>query len=72
MNVHRNQILNLLKLTIDNCEEGIVVKEPSSVYKPNARNAGWYKIKPEVRLQLCITENCECTRVVPKVVHNVL
>jgi len=35
---------------IDNFEEGIVVKDPLSIYKPNSRNAGWYKIKPEVRI----------------------
>lgn len=43
-----DEIINLLKLSIDNCEEGIVVKDPFSIYKPNSRKAGWYKIKPEV------------------------
>lgn len=45
----RNQIMKYLDNAIDNYEEGIVVKDPLSIYKPNSRNAGWYKIKPEVR-----------------------
>lgn len=40
--------MDLLNRAIANCEEGIVVKDPSSVYKPNSRKGGWYKIKPEV------------------------
>lgn len=35
---------------IDNREEGIIVKDPLSIYKPNSRNSGWYKIKPEVNV----------------------
>lgn len=42
--------MKYLNDAIDNHEEGIVVKDPSSIYKPNSRNAGWYKIKPEVRI----------------------
>lgn len=37
-----------LEDAIDNREEGIIVKDPLSVYKPNLRNEGWYKIKSEV------------------------
>lgn len=48
------EILDLLNQAIDNREEGIVVKETQAVYKPNARNAGWYKIKPEVLNMLTI------------------
>lgn len=40
--------MNLLNQAITNCEEGIVVKDPFSVYKPGSRKAGWFKIKPEV------------------------
>lgn len=40
--------MKLLNDAIDNREEGIVLKQPESVYKPNVRNGGWYKIKPEV------------------------
>lgn len=39
-----------LNSAIDNLEEGIVVKEPYSIYKPNARKEGWIKVKPEVGL----------------------
>lgn len=42
--------MNWLENAVDNCEEGIIVKEPLSIYKPNSRNEGWYKIKPEVRI----------------------
>lgn len=37
-----------LNSAIEKLEEGIVVKEPESIYKPNARREGWIKIKPEV------------------------
>lgn len=46
----RNELMEHLKNAIDNREEGIIVKDPSSIYKPNARNAGWFKIKPEVSI----------------------
>ncbi|XP_063243477.1 DNA ligase 4 [Bacillus rossius redtenbacheri] len=36
-----------LNTAIDRRLEGIILKDPASVYKPNARNAGWFKIKPE-------------------------
>ena len=34
----------LLNEAIDNREEGIVVKDPDSIYKPNARKGGWLKV----------------------------
>ncbi|XP_046978347.1 DNA ligase 4 isoform X2 [Vanessa cardui] len=40
-------VLNALNAAIDNQDEGIVVKDVNSYYKPNKRNEGWYKIKPE-------------------------
>lgn len=40
--------MKYLNDAIDNREEGIVVKDPLSIYKPNSRNSGWFKIKPEV------------------------
>ncbi|KAL5243761.1 hypothetical protein ACI65C_011171 [Semiaphis heraclei] len=43
----KNQLMKYLNDAIDNHEEGIVVKDPLSIYKPNSRNSGWYKIKPE-------------------------
>ncbi|KAK3794568.1 hypothetical protein RRG08_003717 [Elysia crispata] len=36
-----------LNEAIDNKEEGIMVKLTDSVYKPNTRKGGWFKIKPE-------------------------
>ena len=36
-----------LNEAIDNQEEGIVVKNPESVYRPNTRKGGWFKMKPE-------------------------
>ncbi|KAI5750735.1 hypothetical protein M8J77_000828 [Diaphorina citri] len=43
----RSQVLPALNKAIDDREEGIVVKEPDALYKPNSRKDGWYKIKPE-------------------------
>lgn len=40
--------MDRLNQAITDCEEGIVVKNPYSIYKPNSRKGGWYKIKPEV------------------------
>ncbi len=39
--------MTALNVSIDDREEGIMVKELESVYKPNTRKGGWYKIKPE-------------------------
>lgn len=36
-----------LNEAIDGREEGIMVKNPESVYRPNTRKGGWFKIKPE-------------------------
>lgn len=36
-----------LNEAIDGREEGIMVKKPDSVYRPNTRKGGWFKIKPE-------------------------
>lgn len=45
----KEEIIEFLNEAIDNREEGIIMKEFLSVYKPNIRkNGGWYKIKPEV------------------------
>jgi ATP-dependent DNA ligase len=32
---------------IDGREEGIMVKDPETPYRPNTRKGGWFKIKPE-------------------------
>ncbi|KAL3289951.1 hypothetical protein HHI36_023334 [Cryptolaemus montrouzieri] len=43
----RKQIIDALNRTMDKEEEGIIVKEPSSIYKYRDRNSGWYKLKLE-------------------------
>lgn len=47
----KSEVFDALNKAIDDCEEGLIMKEILSVYKPNVRNkGGWYKIKPEVSL----------------------
>lgn len=46
------QVANALNNAIDSRLEGIVVKDPDSVYSPNKRNAGWFKVKPDYMLGL--------------------
>ncbi|KZS11985.1 DNA ligase 4 [Daphnia magna] len=41
------EVTNLLNDAIDQREEGIVLKNPDSIYKPNERKGGWFKVKPE-------------------------
>ncbi|XP_017292785.1 DNA ligase 4 isoform X2 [Kryptolebias marmoratus] len=41
------QVVGALNDAIDNREEGIMVKDPLSLYKPDKRGEGWLKIKPE-------------------------
>ena len=42
------EVLDELNRVIDNGDEGLVVKEPSSVYAPDQRvDGGWYKIKTD-------------------------
>ncbi|XP_008114590.1 DNA ligase 4 isoform X2 [Anolis carolinensis] len=43
----RKEVVDALNEAIDNREEGIVVKDPMSAYKPDKRGEGWLKIKPE-------------------------
>ncbi len=61
--IHREDVIAALNNAIDNREEGIIVKLPSSTYKPDKRKgevytvinniyhlasgSGWLKIKPE-------------------------
>ncbi|XP_053682704.1 DNA ligase 4 isoform X2 [Sabethes cyaneus] len=40
-------LVELLNQAIDARQEGVVIKKQDSVYSPNERNAGWYKIKPD-------------------------
>jgi DNA ligase 4 len=42
------QFQECLNAAIDAKEEGVVLKAEDSTYKAGERNAGWYKIKPDV------------------------
>ena len=54
----RLEVVNSLNNAIDACDEGIMIKDPDSVYKPGARTkAGWIKIKPEYQKDL--TDTCD-------------
>ena len=46
---YRDEVVSALNLAIDSREEGVVLKDPDSVYQPASRKAGWIKVKPEVR-----------------------
>ncbi|XP_013776591.1 DNA ligase 4-like isoform X1 [Limulus polyphemus] len=41
------ECVQALNNAIDQREEGIVVKNPASIYRPSARKGGWMKVKPE-------------------------
>ena len=44
----KSEVIDALNKAIDVLDEGIVVKDPNSIYKPGARSkGGWIKIKPE-------------------------
>nr|XP_006639224.2 PREDICTED: DNA ligase 4 isoform X1 [Lepisosteus oculatus] len=43
----KQEVIDSLNEAIDKREEGIMVKDPLSVYKPDKRGEGWLKIKPE-------------------------
>lgn len=43
----RHECIDALNDAIDSREEGIMVKDPESIYKPNVRKGGWYKLKPD-------------------------
>lgn len=43
----RQEIIDALNDSFENEEEGIIIKEPDSVYKYSDRNSGWYKMKLE-------------------------
>ncbi len=47
------QVVEALNKAIDTRLEGIVVKDPESVYRPSVRSgSGWYKVKPDYMLGL--------------------
>ncbi|RXG69916.1 DNA ligase 4 [Armadillidium vulgare] len=43
----KEEVVIALNAAIDNREEGLILKDPSSVYQPASRRAGWIKVKPE-------------------------
>ncbi|XP_064095629.1 DNA ligase 4-like [Macrobrachium nipponense] len=43
----KEDVIKILNEAIDNREEGVVLKDPDSVYRPASRKAGWIKVKPE-------------------------
>ncbi|XP_012578606.1 PREDICTED: DNA ligase 4 [Condylura cristata] len=43
----KQDVIDALNEAIDKREEGIMVKQPLSIYKPDKRGEGWLKIKPE-------------------------
>ncbi|XP_044765963.1 DNA ligase 4 [Coccinella septempunctata] len=43
----RQGIIDILNKSMDTEQEGIVVKDPKSIYKYKDRKSGWYKIKME-------------------------
>ncbi|XP_064490399.1 DNA ligase 4-like [Ornithodoros turicata] len=43
----KEDAIKFLNEAIDNREEGILIKNVNSVYKPNTRKGGWLKLKPE-------------------------
>lgn len=47
----KQELLDQLNKAVDNEEEGIVFKKPNSMYKPNSRKEGWWKLKLEVSTQ---------------------
>jgi len=49
----KSEVIEALNDAIDNREEGLVLKDPLSTYKPNARSgSGWIKLKPDYENQL--------------------
>jgi len=56
---HRPSAAQYAEALIDAGEEGVVVKHRDSLYRHGARNAGWWKYKPQQ------TVDAECTGIVP-------
>lgn len=46
------EIIDELNLAVHKEEEGIIVKDPESIYKYSDRNSGWYKMKLDY-FQVC-------------------
>ncbi|XP_051025411.1 DNA ligase 4 [Acomys russatus] len=43
----KKEVVDALNDAIDKREEGIMIKHPLSIYKPDKRGEGWLKVKPE-------------------------
>ena len=54
----KKDVVDSLNKAIDACDEGIMIKDPDSVYKPGSRvKSGWIKVKPEYQKDL--TDTCD-------------
>lgn len=42
-----DHMVELFNIAMDDDEEGIILKDAESVYKPGDRAGGWYKVKPD-------------------------
>lgn len=42
-----DHMVSLFNKAIENEEEGIILKDAQSIYKPGERMGGWYKVKPD-------------------------
>lgn len=51
-----DHLVNLINAAIANEEEGIVLKDAESIYKPGDRAGGWYKVKPDYFDGDCVKE----------------
>lgn len=45
-----DHLVECFNKAVDMKEEGVIIKVEDSHYQPNERNAGWYKLKPDVRI----------------------
>ena len=51
------EVQEALNEAIDNRDEGIMIKDPSTIYKPGARpKSGWIKVKPDYQN---LTDTCD-------------
>ncbi len=56
---HRPSSSAYAQQLVDAGEEGVVIQHPDSLYRHGARNAGWWRFKPQT------TEDAECTGFAP-------
>lgn len=44
---NKNELLNQLHNTVNDHDEGIIIKKKNNKYYPGKRGSGWYKVKPD-------------------------